>query len=224
MTSKHFKHLFVFVLAGLVACKGNKPTEAKTDSAITQKATTALSDTVQIQSLIRNMLNWAEVKKCGCDLTPAIEKDSVYIGFDTEKLKTTIKQLDSTNFFSPGFIDNYRQIILTLDKKLRCGELHKWQVGELPTFSFANDVDPWCLCQDVPYDKPSPWDWVVVKVVKLEKDKGDFVWKWGKPELNGADWNKMSYKFSAEKINGQWRISYLQGFDYKQSVQKDGDY
>ncbi len=104
-------------------------------------------------------------------------------------------------------MDNYNQIILTLDKGIRNNEYDKWPIGELPTFSFANDVDPWSLCQDVPYDKPNPWGLVEVEIIDLNNKKGELYWKWGKPELNGpADWKAFTYKFDVEKENGKWRI------------------
>jgi hypothetical protein len=150
-------------------------------------------------------------------------KDSVYIGFDLKKLKENLDTLKATNLFSAGFIENYDQIILTLDTGLRTNRYVKWSTGELPTFSFANDVDPWCLCQDVPYDKPNAWDLVEVKIIKLNNEKGELYWTWGNPELNSApDWKDFTYKFGVEKENGKWKISYLQGFDLKESTRKDG--
>ena len=181
------------------------------------------NDKQEIQDLIRKVLNWKDAKN-SFDLLPAIAdiNDSTYIGFDLEKLKANLETLKATNYFSTGFIENYNQIILTLDKKIKNKEFEKWSLGELPTFSFANDVDPWCLCQDVPYDKPNAWDLVEVKVIKLNDEKGELYWTWGKPELNGApDWKDFTYKFDVEKENGKWKISYLQGFDFKESTRKD---
>ena len=182
------------------------------------------NDELEIQNLIRKLLNWKEAKN-SFDLLPVLtdSNNKTYIGFDLEKLRANLKILKATNFFSDRFIDNYKQIILTLDKKMRNNEFEKWSVGELPTFSFANDVDPWCLCQDVPYDKPNPWDLVEVKVINLNGKKGELYWNWGKPELNGSpDWKDFAYKFNVEKENGTWKISYLQGFDFKDSTRKDG--
>src|SRR5476649_702239 len=58
-----------------------------------------LSDKQEIQNLIRNVLNWGESKKNSFDLLPALadSKDSVYIGFDLEKLRVNLEKLKATN-------------------------------------------------------------------------------------------------------------------------------
>lgn len=91
-------------------------------------------------------------------------------------------------------------------------------VGDLPTFCFANDANPWCLCQD-----NLSWNLVEVKIIKLNNSSGELYWKWGKSELDKSadDWKNFTYKFKVKKENGNWRISYLQGFDFKESTQKD---
>lgn len=181
-------------------------------------------DKEEIQNLIRQVLNWANSKN-SINLLPTLtdSKDSVYIGFDLNKHKANLDKLRKTGFFATVFIENYNQIILTLDRKLKKKEFSDWLVGDLPTFTFANDVDPWSLSQDVPYDKPNPWDLVKVEVISLNNQKGELIWKWGKPELNSVPgWKEFKYKFKVEKVNGKWVIGYLQGFDYKESIRKDG--
>jgi hypothetical protein len=216
----------VFVLC-LYGCQHGNAHKEPAVMAITAKAPNVpviSNDKQEIQSLIRKTLNWSESKN-SFDLLPALTdgKDSTCIGFDLEKLKVNLEILKATNFFSAAFIDNYNQIILTLNKKIKNKEFEKWSVDELPTFSFANDVDPWSLCQDVPYDKPNPWDLVEVEIINLNSQKGELYWKWGKPELNGSpDWKDFKYKFNVEKENSQWKISYMQGFDFNESTRKDG--
>jgi len=204
----------------LFSCNHHKEAAVKENTTIPLKSSGTSSDKGEIQTLIRKVLNWSESKKSSIDLLPALtdDKDSSYIGFDLEKLKANLEKLKSTNFFSSGFIDNYNQIILTLDKKLRNKGFDKWQVGDLPTFSFANDVDPWCDCQD-----NMSWDLVEVEVINLNNTKGELYWNWGKPKSDwGAGWKEFKYKFGVEKENGKWKISYLQGFDFKESTRKDG--
>lgn len=179
--------------------------------------TAAANDRLAIQTLIRNLLNWSQLHNV--DLLPAVEKDSIYIGFDSTALKQTIEKLRATNFFSATFIQNYNEIIWTLDSDLRNKKIAQWNIHEPPPFAFANDIDPWCLCQDVPYDKPNPWDLVEVEVLNLSDKKGSLYWKWGKPELNNdPGLKKFRYKFDVEKEQGTWKISYLQGFDYKEAT------
>ncbi len=190
----------------------NNSTVQLTDSF---KTVTTPNDKEEIQKLIRQVLNWSDSKE-SIDLLPVLtdSKDSVYIGFDLKKHKENLDKLKETDFFAAEFIDNYNQIILTLDKKLKNKEYDEWLVGDLPTFNFANDVDPWCLCQD-----NLEWDSVKVNVISMQVDKGDLNWVWG--NLNSdtdQSWKDFSYKFRVVKENNKWRISYLQGFDFKEST------
>ena len=197
----------------------NSSAVSKTDNVYT---TVSSNDKEEIQKLIRQVLNWANAEK-SFDLLPGLKgsNDSIYIGFDMIKHKLNLDKLRKTGFFATEFIENYNQIILTLDRKLRNKEF-EWKVGELQTFTFANDVDPWTLGQDVPYDKPNPWDLIEVDVIHLNSEKGELVWKFGKPELNtGTGWKEFRYKFKVAKENGKWKIAYLQGFDFKESTRKD---
>ncbi len=201
-----------FILIGILLFDCNQPNSQNTSEA-------NVDDKTQIQNLIRKVLNWSDENSI--DLLPVLtdSKDSSCIGFDFDKHKINLNKLRETNLFAGEFIENYNQIIRTLDRKIKNKEFDKWNTYELPTFSFANDVSPWCLCQDVPYDKPNPWDLVEVIVISLNNERGELNWKWGKPELNGAPgWKEFNYKFRVVKENGIWKIAYLQGFDFKESA------
>ena len=181
-----------------------------------------IDDKKQIRNLIRQMLNWSESKK-SINLLPVLtdNKDTSCIGFDFDKHKLNLKKLKATNLFAEEFIKNYDQIIITLDKKIKNKEFNKWYTNELPTFAFANDVDPWCLCQDVPYDKPNPWDFIEIDVLNI--NKGELDWRWGNLPLNSdPSWHQFTYKLRVVKENNKWEIAYLEGFDFKKSTQKDG--
>jgi hypothetical protein len=205
-----------FLLLGLLHFGCNQ-THSENDS-------NTVDDKEQIQGLIRRMLNWSSEHPI--ELLPVLtdSKDSSCIGFDFYKHKLNLDQLKKTNLFSEEFIENYNQIIQTLDRKIKSKEFDKWYpYGELPTFAFANDVDPWCLCQDIPYDKPNPWDLVEVTPINLNKIKGELFWKWGKLELKeDVGWKEFSYKFRVLKEKGQWKIEYLEGFDFNNSTRKGG--
>jgi len=180
-------------------------------------------DKKEIQLLIRHVLNWGESKK-SIDLTPVItdSKDSLCIGFDLEKVKANLDTLKSTGYFSAEFIDNYHQILLTLDKEMKNKQFPPWSTGELPPFNFANDVDPWSDCQDVPYDTPNAYSLVEVHVSHLNEKEGDLYWTWGKlsPEADSS-WKKFTYKFKVKKEDNTWKISYMEGFDFKESVKAE---
>jgi len=217
--------VFIAVIC-LFSCNGNawcQTSAAKVNTVKETKLSEVSSrenDRLQIQNLIKEMLDWSESKK-SIDLVPVLtdSKDSICTGFDLKKLKTNLGILKGTNFFSTQFIDNYEQIILTLSKKMSNKEFGEWSTGELPPFNFANDVDPWCDCQDVPYDTPKPWGLVEVKVINLNSEDGELYWKWGKLSAEvSPDWKDFSYKFKVKRENGKWKISYLEGFDLSESI------
>lgn len=120
-----------------------------------------------------------------------------------------LEKLEATGFFSDEFITNYDQIILTLDKKLRNKELDQWRVGDLPPFKFANDVDPWCMCQGY-----SSQQFDRIELIALDSMSGSFYWKWKK----GNDW--LDFEFRVVREQGRWKIAYMQGFEYQRAVKR----
>ena len=217
---------FFTLMLGLIffSCNQSRSSEKPTvEQTKNVQQVDSLKDKEEIQNLIRQTLKWADSKSV-IDILPMLtdSQDSVYIGFDMKKHKSNLDTLRATGFFANEFIENYNQIILTLDKKLRNREFDEWLVGELPTFSFANDADPWCDCQDVPYDNPSPWGNVEIEVIKLNNDKAQLIWKWGGLDSKmDSTWNDFSYKFRTIKENGKWKIAYMEGFDFDKSILKD---
>ena len=212
------KHIKLTTLIFGLLLFGCKQTDNKTTSVKVEKIETSTVEKEQIQNLIRQALNWADSKKC-IDLLPVISdsKDSLYLGFDLELHKRNLDKLHQTNFFTSDFIENYNQIILTLDKGLKNGNYDQWFVGYLPTFNFGSDINPWTLHQDIPYDNPNPFDFLEVKLLNIEK--GEVSWKWGKPELiTEPGWKDFEYKFKVVKEDNKWKISYLEGFDFKEST------
>jgi hypothetical protein len=220
---KTFKFIPFLLTACIVSChQGVDKTQSisKTDSVKVETTVVITNDKEEIQTLIRNIIKWGESKN-GLELLPALpdSKDSLYTGFDFKQLDKNLQILKASNYFSADFIENYRQIITTLDRKLKNNEFGAWPVGDLPVFGFANDVDPWTLCQDVPYDNPDPFDFIEVEVIKLDDKKGELYWKWGRLEPNThPSWKAFTYKFNVEKENGKWKIAYLQGFDYNEGI------
>lgn len=212
------KHIILKILIFGLMLFGCKQTENESTSVSEEKATTATGEKEQIQNLIRKVLNWADSKN-SIDLLPVIEdsKDSLYLGFDLELHKQNLEKLNMTNLFASEFIENYNQIILAFDKGLKNGKYEPYMFGELPPFNFSSDVNAWTLSQDVPYDIPNPFDFVEVKL--LDVNKGEVTWKWGKPELiTEASWKDFEYKFKVVKEDNKWKISYMEGFDFKEST------
>lgn len=214
---KHNK-LIILILGFLFF--GCNQASKKTIAATKEKLLNSKNDDERIQNLIRKTLNWAVSTK-SIALLPTItdSKDSIHIRLDLDKHKHNLEKLKNTGFFATEFIENYNQIILTLDKGLKNGKYEPWLVGDLQTFIFANDVDPWTMSQDVPYDKPNPFDFIKVRVINAKK--GEAIWKWGNLKRNtGKEWEDFTYKFKVVKEHNVWKISYLQGFDLEESTKK----
>jgi hypothetical protein len=183
------------------------------------KTTYVTDDKEQIQNLIRQVLKWSDSKE-SINLLPVLadSKDSFYIGFDLDKHKANIDKLRETNFFTTEFIENYNQIILTLDKGLRNGHYEQWEVGYLPTFIFANDHSPWCNCQD-----NDDWNKIEIRIIKLAEKEGEIEWTWGaRNAATKLNWDEFSYTFRVKKEDKKWKIAYMTGFDFKESTRKDG--
>jgi hypothetical protein len=200
----------VLCVSSYVRAQNNQKTEKQS---VNFKVTDVQKDKEEIQKLIRQVLSWSESKET-IDLLPVLadNKDSVYVGFNMDELKENIDKLKETGFFSAEFIENYNQIILTLDRKLRNKDYIKWFIGDLPPFKFANDINPWCLCQGYSSD-----DFYDIEINKLNCKSGEIMWKWE----NDSNWK--NFRFRVIKENNKWKISYMEGFDYNESIRKDGE-
>jgi len=215
---------FAALIVCLLGCNENsksKVTENQ-DVAILKANTPALPDTTkdkqEIQKLIRNLLVWAEDRKAVPDLLPFVinRQDSTVTGFDLSKLKGVDDSLKNTGFFSKEFINNYNQIIQALDRRMKGKEIAPFSTGEIPPFGFDTDADPWCNCQEVPYDHPNAYGLVDVHIIELNSESGKLYWTWGSlPKDVSPGWKTITYKFNVTKVGGKWKISYLQGFDIK---------
>lgn len=197
---KHIK--LKTLLFGLLLLSCN-PSDSKKNLVTEEKASTPTDNKEQIQKLIRQVYKWHEGQKPSNNDMITDNKDSIYIGFNLDQLKQDIEELKATNFFSNEFIDNYNKIYATLDKKLRNKEL-EWLVGDMPPF--GNDVNPWCNCQDNP---DNYWQTMKINKIAFDNNVATFTWTWG---------DNFEYKVNAIKQNDNWKISYLEGFDFNEFI------
>lgn len=170
-------------------------------------------DVDRIKELIRNMYLWQDAH-LAMDLDMiSDENDSLYLGFDVDQLEFRLQELKSSGFFSEGFVANYARIFRTIDQRLKDREIDYF-VGDLPPF--GNGANPWCNCQDVPYDAPNPWAMIEIETLDFDDDHGSFLWKWGGLDFEEvADWQVFLYNFQVVKENGVWKIDALEGFDFE---------
>jgi hypothetical protein len=196
--------LFTLILAlSLPSCSGKQ---------------TATSTEKQVENLIKQVLIWADSDN-SINLLPVLtdSKDSIYIGFDLEKHRENLNKLEATDFFTLEFIENYNQIILALDKGLRTGEYDVWLVGSLPTFIFANDYSPWWNGQERFLIEKG-----IIEQINSDNNNGEFYFICGDKQNGCEGLENYKMKFSVIKKDNKWKISYLQGFNFKESTRKDG--
>lgn len=220
-----FRRCMLLMIIPLSACRQTKSSAAG-DSVQGLPAQTQTIDSVnkaEIRQLIQNTLAWAASSK-SIDLLPVIAdtKDNSYGGFDLVKHRANLEVLKKAGFFSAAFVENYNRIIITLNRKLQNSELGNWHKGELPPFAFTNDVDPWTNAQDIPYE--NPWRFIEVTPINNGPGAGWFYWKWGNlPPQADTSWQQFRYRFAVVHENNAWKIDYMQGFDYRESIRGDGE-
>ncbi|HET8686801.1 MAG TPA: hypothetical protein VFM18_09060, partial [Methanosarcina sp.] len=199
--------LIIFCISGNACARNNN---IYRNSVEYLSATDIQVDKFEIQNLILNVLSWSESNQ-SINLLPVItdSRGIVYIGFDLRMVEVNIEKLKETNFFTKEFIENYRHIILTLDRKIRHNKTNEWLVGDLPTFKFANGVNPWCLCQGY-----SPNDFKEIALTRINGNSCELIWRW----KNNSSWNDFTVR--VRKIDNRWKIDYMEGFDYKNSIEQ----
>ncbi|MBN1186430.1 MAG: hypothetical protein JXB49_29410 [Bacteroidales bacterium] len=216
---KQIGFLIIIIVLIFSSCNQNNKTATTTENKLENIETPNKSnDSEEIQTLIRKVLNWSDSKN-HIELLPVLtdSNDSIYIGFDLDKHKYNLVKMKSTDFFATEFIENYNQIILTLDKGLRNGEYEQWLVGDLPTFIFANDYSPWWNGQEsFSIEKGT------VELIKLDNESGEFNFTCGDKGLGCEGMENYKMRFRVIKENNKWKISYMEGFDFKESTRKDG--
>lgn len=205
------KHLFysTLILLILIGCSSNAMTVKSENSIATE------TDKEKIENLLIQVLKWSDSKE-SIQLLPILtdSKDSIIIGFDMDELNTNLEKLRETGFFATEFIENYNQIVLTLDWKLRNKEFkyESWLVGDLPIFKFANGWNPWCCCQGFSESQLEG-----VEIIELNDKSGELKWKW----TEGSSW--INFRSNVVKEDNKWKISYMQGFDFEEGTKSDGE-
>ena len=92
----------------------------------------------------------------------------------------------------------------------------------MPHFGFDSGADVWCDCQDIPFDYPNVWDYVEVEIIEIDDNSASLVWRWGPLDKVHPAWNERPYRFRTVREDGNWRIAYLQEFDFEKITQRGG--
>ncbi len=166
------------------------------------------NDTTEIENFTKELYKWNETKNSHNDFSPLENKktDSIYTNLDLILHKERIQELQNTKLFALQFIENYDKIGLTIHEKMQAKTL-QWHIGDLPPF--GNGANPWCNCQDNPDEY---WKKIKIKNLIIHKQTATYNWTWG---------DDFNYKAQAIKENGDWKISYLEGFDFNKFIPKN---
>lgn len=212
------KQLLFFALAINISCTGDRSNDILPNPELetsTTNDTVVLSKSIEenaqsevtdstVYDLMYRALTWADTNSV-LDIIPVIKKDSIYYSVDLTKQKINCKILAGTNLFSKEFISNYDTIINKIDSLLKSGEKENvWLVGDLPPYNFANDVSPWCDCQD-----DLGWSKIIIEHV----NGSEYIWKWDVASELGPGWNEHRYSFSVIIEDGTLKISSMEGFN-----------
>lgn len=204
---------FALLSTAFSACHSDNGTDRK--GAVTQinKDTTSTQtiqkpniteDSILLTHLVKQLYKWHITQKRQYDGFKAIKldpTDTLNKAIDLDENQKAINELQTTGLFADDFLKNYRCIAVRMDKELREGS-SLWPDGKMPTFD--NDVDAWCNCQDSPID--NYWAIIKLKDISINNNVAQFKWTWG---------DDFTYEMQAVNENGNWKISYMQGFDMK---------
>ena len=196
----------IFIIAiGIIFCAttffGSKEVKEVTESIFIEKNSTT-SDNFELTALIRNLLKWHETDRF-VDFDVISLDDSIYTGINWDVHRKRMLQLSENNFFTEGFLENYQNIAIHLDKELKENP-QRYYVGELPPY--GNGANEWCNCQDY------VWNWenfLMIDDLKIDTNSANFKWTWDKEHY---------YFVRAQKENNSWLISYLERFDIKNFI------
>jgi hypothetical protein len=158
-------------------------------------------DSIKITNVIKDVYKWYS-KEGSQVYFDIIVKDSFQIGLDTMKLITSLDKLKSTNYFSSDFINNYEKIGKAVDDKLHTGKYY----NEI-NFNFQ-DADVWTSSQDDEWDL---WKNLKIKDLIINGDYATFKWY--------TDNRDYGYLVKMKKENDIWKVSYLEGLDYKNTIE-----
>lgn len=163
-------------------------------------------DSLAATQLLRDLYKWHNLKSSRSDI-PALEikgNDTIK-GLDTLKISLRVQEMEKTGFFTPKFISDYKKITNFIDAGLKDGTFTE-VAGELP--SYSEDSDIWCSCQDYP---DNYWTTLVIKEFKTDHKSISCSWDFNEEP---SEW-EFKYNCRLKKIGNQWKIDYLQGFDYE---------
>src|SRR5690554_363621 len=208
--------LLLFSVCNNACQQSKKQDKSNHDGRISNvgKKDNGVNDSLALLQLTKRLYKWEDTGSKSEDFVPLQKEktDTAYVGIDFTQHKQRLQDLRNSNLFSEKFISNYNQIALNIDQELKSGTLI-WNIGELPPF--GNGASPWCNCQDVPDDFLNK---IWIMHLSIKDNTAFYNWSWG---------DGIVYNIEAIKEGNEWKILYMEGFDYDsfiQSFQKNNDF
>ena len=131
--------------------------------------------------------------------------DSLFTGIDWPAYHKEYDALKKTNFFADDFLARHRAIAMTIDSSVRQARA-EWRNANDGIPLWYTDADDWCNCQDNP---DNYWERLTLNNLKFSNNTATFNWRWD--EKDGIT-PPHTYAMKAKKVDGTWKISYLEGF------------
>ena len=200
----HYIFAMLLPIGILTSCSNSESTKIAEKVTIQKHVNT---DSTQLTTLIRNIYEWHETKyrNVGFPFKGSSPTDSVFTGIDWDAYNKESETFKKTNFFSQEFLNRHRAIATAIDSSIKKASV-KWRNSNDGIPLWSTDADDWCGCQDSPDEY---WKQLSINNLKLSNNSAVFNWAWGIKE--GID-PPFTYKMKAEKENGVWKISYMDGF------------
>jgi hypothetical protein len=173
-----------------------------------QKFSNQNADSIELTNLIRQVYEWHMTKRLNdYPYKYDEQKDSIFIGIDWDKYQKNIELFKQTNFFSRDFLQQHKNIALTLDSSIRNADISWRNINDgIPVWD--SGADDWCNCQDYPDDY---WKILTLDSLIFKKHHVEFKWTWDKKY-------KGFYKVTAVKEDDKWKINSLEGFNNNLTV------
>lgn len=165
------------------------------------------NDSLELVKLLQNVYKWHDQNQRELIDYDVITKDSFQIGLNYESFNKTFDAIKKTDYFSASFLNNYQQIGEYINNKLV-----KANPKYLNEINFAyQESDPWTYFQDEAHNF-----WNKFKIVDFKSFSNTASLNW---QTQFGDYLSEKYAVKFVKENGNWKVSYMEGFDMNKYYQ-----
>jgi hypothetical protein len=167
------------------------------------------TDSIELTNLTRSVYKWHMTESLD-DFPYKYDKeiDTIFVGIDWDKYNNNIKQFEQTNFFSNDFLKSHKTIAMILDTSIKKADI-KWRNSNDGISLWETGADNWCGCQDY---IDNYWNNITIDSLTIKENDAYFIWKLDKN-------NSHTYKISANKKDGNWKINSLEGFKHFYTIE-----